>query len=98
MSEIIREYYEKNKAPEFLVKRKLKQLDKHQDIAAEFENWIQNGDYKSAQPVAVEGYTAKKLSEVSKYLDGEGAFMMLIELREKPKKALKQITEGIKIK
>ena len=98
MSKIIRKYYEENKAPGFMVKQKLRKFDEHQDIAAEFENWIQDGNYKSVDAITVEGYTAKQLSETSKYLNGEGAFMMLIELRENPKKALKQIDKGIKVK
>lgn len=48
--------------------------------------------------VSEEGYTAKKLAGMSKYLNGEGAFMMLIELRENPEKALAQIQDGFKLK
>ena len=46
----------------------------------------------------MEGYTAKKLSELSEYLDGDGAFVLLIELRENPDKARKRITNGFKYK
>lgn len=98
MSEIIRKYYEENKAPGFLVKQKLKKFDKHQDIATEFESWIRSGSYKTTGAIVVEGYTARQLSETSKYLNGEGAFMILIELREDPKKALRRIEDGFKLK
>ena len=54
--------------------------------------------YKGEDAVSVEGFTAKKLSEESEYLNGEGAFAMLIELRENPKKALAQIAKGFKRK
>ena len=46
----------------------------------------------------IEEYYAKKLSEMSKYLDGEGAFMLLIELRENPQNALEKIKNGFKMK
>ena len=42
--------------------------------------------------------TAKSLSELSKYTDGEAAFMLLIELRETPEKTLRRIKNGFKIK
>lgn len=47
---------------------------------------------------SVEGYTAEKLASMSPYLDGEGAFMLLIELKENPDKAKKRIAEGFKMK
>ena len=57
-----------------------------------------NGRYKAVGAVEIEGYTAEKLAEMSKYLNGDGAFMMLIELRENPKKAHERIAEGFKMK
>lgn len=48
--------------------------------------------------VTIEEYTAKDIAALSKLLDGEGAFMLLIELRENPEKAKKRIKEGFKIK
>ena len=50
------------------------------------------------EAVEIEGYTAKLLSEKSTYLDGEGAFIMLIELRENPQKSKEQILKGFKRK
>ena len=49
----------------------------------------------------VEGYSAKTLAQVSVFLDGEAAFVYLIELRENPEnpeKALRQIANGFKMK
>ena len=46
----------------------------------------------------MEGYTAKKLSELSEYLNGDGAFVLLIELRENPEKAHRRIMQGFKRK
>ncbi|MBR6967809.1 MAG: hypothetical protein IKH78_04665 [Ruminococcus sp.] len=98
MSIIIEEYYKKNNIPLPLLKSKLLKFEKHPDIATEFEYWITNSNYYTEDAVCVEGYTAKKLSEESPYLNGEGAFMMLIELREAPNKALQIISKGIKMK
>ena len=97
MSEIIKNFYEENKIPAVLLKQKIAKFDKHLDIASEFEYWIQNKVYKP-DGISEEGYTAKRLAEESEYMNGEGAFMMLIELRENPKKALEQIAKGFKRK
>lgn len=98
MSEIIKKYYEDHKIPSILLKQKLSRFAQNEDIAAEFEHWIENNVYKTEGAINVEGYTAKSLAEESQYLNGEGAFMMLIELRENPKKALSQISKGFKRK
>lgn len=98
MSKIIEEYYAKAKVMPLLLKTKMAKLSKHSDIATELEYWITEKKYKESDCVAVEGYTAKKLSEVSQYLDGEGAFMLLIELRENPQKALAKIEKGFELK
>lgn len=98
MSKIIEEYYSKAKVMPLLLKTKLAKFDKNSDIASEFEYWIVNKQYKETNCIVVEGYTAKKLSKLSPYLDGEGAFILLIELRENPSKALEKISNGFKIK
>ena len=98
MSTLIKKFYEENKIPGILLKKKIESFEKHPDIAEEFEQWIEYKTYKGEGAVSVEGYTAKKLSEKSEYLNGEGSFAMLIELRENPKKAIAQITKGFKRK
>lgn len=98
MREIIKKFYDDNKTPGILIKQKLMKLERNTDIAEEFEYWIENRVYKASEVVCIEGYTAKSLAEKSQYLDGEGAFMMLIELRENPKKAIEQISKGLKRK
>ncbi len=98
MSKIIEEYYAKAKVMPLLLKSKMSKLSKNPDIAAELEYWITEKQYKEGNCVVVKGYSAKKLSELSVYLDGEGAFMLLIELRENPQNALTKIENGFKIK
>lgn len=96
--EIIREYLEKSKLPEMLLKRKVELYKKNPDIAEEFEYWIQTGTYRDLSAVSVENYTAKALSELSEFLDGEGAFHLLIQLRENPENALQKIQNGFVIR
>lgn len=98
MSKTIETFYTEHGTPQVILNRKLKDFEQNPDIAAEFEAWISSGQYKSEGAVSVEGYTAKQLSEASPLLNGEGAFIMLIELRYNPDKALKQIKKGFKIK
>lgn len=98
MSEIIKEYYSKADIMPLLLKIKLSKFEKHPDIANEFEYWIKNNSYMPESSISINGYTAEKLASLSKYLDGEGAFMMLIELRENPTKAMTKIENGFKIK
>ena len=98
MNDIIRQFYEKNNLPKLIVEQKVAAFSRHSDIAEEFEQWITNRTYKAQGAVTIEGYTAKKLSELSEYLDGDGAFLLLIELREQPDKARKRITNGFKYK
>lgn len=96
MNDIIRQFYEKNNLPKPIVEQKVAAFSRHSDIAEEFEQWITNKTYKTQGAVTVEGYTAKSLAELSEYLRGEGSFLVLIELREKPEKALKRIAGGFK--
>ena len=69
MSKIIEEYYAKAKVMPLLLKSKMAKLSKNPDIASELEYWIINKQYKNGNCVEVEGYSAKKLSEMSKYLE-----------------------------
>ena len=98
MSEMIKEYYSKADIMPLLLKSKLAKFEKHLDISKEFEYWIKNKSYIQENAISVNGYTAEKLASLSEYLDGEGAFMMLIELKENPSQAMTKIENGFKIK
>lgn len=98
MSSVIEKFYSDNQIPQMLLKQKLLIFERNADIGEEFAYWIQNRKYKVDDALSIEGYTAEKLSKLSEYLNGEGAFMMLIELRENPKRALDQIAKGFKRK
>ena len=98
MSKIIENFYKKKDIPLPLLRQKLAKLDRNADIQKEFEHWIENGCYKDSPCISVEGYTAHSLASISPYLEGEGAFMMLIDLREHPKRAKEKLKNGLKIK
>ena len=98
MSSAIEEYYEKAHTLPVLMQQKLVKFREHPDIMTEFEEWLVSKQYKSENAVSVKGYTAKSLSEMSPYLKGEGAFILLMELRDNPEKAMKRIKLGFKKK
>lgn len=98
MKTIIENYYNENSILPILLEQKIKKFERNTDIKDEFEYWIKNKQYLDKDYVVVEGYSAQQLADMSKYLDGEGAFMLLIELRENPKKAFDRISKGFKVK
>jgi len=98
MSKIIEEYYNQANTMPLLISQKMSKLQKHEDIQKEFVYWIENKTYISANSVTVNDYTAKKIAALSEFIDGEGAFMLLIELRENPEKAMRRISDGFKMK
>ena len=98
MSDIIRNYYENAHTLPSIQEKKLESFERHPDIKEEFERWIETKRYKTDSPIVVEGYTANSLANLSPYLNGEGAFVLLIELRENSDKAMKRIKEGFKRK
>lgn len=72
-------------------------FERNADIKREFEHWIKTKEFFENEQVVVQGYSARQISEMSKYMIGEGAFVMLIELRENPENALKKIKNGFRM-
>lgn len=97
MSEMIEKFYRKTGILSVLLSQKLSRFERNPDIAQEFEYWLECKRFKSGG-VVEHGYTAEKLASLSEYLNGEGAFVMLMELRENPEKALQRIQRGFKRK
>lgn len=97
MSKIIENYYKQANVMPLLLKQKMSKLQRNADIMKEFEYWIEHKAYLQ-KGISVEGYTARSLADLSAYTDGEAAFMLLIELREAPDRALRRIKSGFKIK
>ena len=97
MSGKIEQFYKRSGMPEGLISKKLSEFERNPDIADEFEYWIDNKEFKTGG-VNVQGYDAPKLASLSEYIKGEGAFILLVELRENPKRALDRINRGFKKK
>ena len=99
MISTIKEYYAKNNISTVLLSRKLNRYERNKDIGLEFCQWIKTGKFVPAGVcVEIEGYSAEKLANLSPFLNGDGAFEMLIDLRENKEKALRQIADGFKIR
>lgn len=97
MSNLIAAFYKENNLPEFLIKQKILAFERNKDIAEEFEYWIEHKSYLQ-NGISIEGYTAQSLADMSSYVNGEAAFILLIELRESPDKAMQRIKNGFKVK
>ena len=97
MSTIIENYYKQANVMPLLLKQKMSKLQRNDDIMKEFEYWIEHKAYLQ-NGISIEGHTAQSLAKLSAYTDGEAAFMLLIELRENPNRALLRIKSGFKIK
>lgn len=97
MNKVIEAYYAQAKINPFIIRQKLAKFSRNSDIQAEFVHWIENKEYRQ-DAVVIQGYTAKMLAALSEYLNGEGAFILMIELREDPEKAMSRISHGFNMK
>ncbi len=97
MVDLVKDYYERAAISENMKKKKNQMFERNTDIKREFEHWIKTKEYLENEQVIVQGYSAKQISEMSKYMIGEGAFVMLIEIRENPENALKKIKNGFRM-
>jgi len=69
-------------------------FEKHGDIRAELEKWIENKEYPQDRPLEVEGYTAEMIFKLAPFMDGVGAYNFLVTLRERPDNAKRIIAAG----
>jgi len=69
-------------------------FERHDDIRAELEDWIQWREYPIHNPIIVEGYTAAAISGLAPFMDGVGVYNFLITLRERPDNGKRIIAEG----
>jgi hypothetical protein len=69
-------------------------FEKHDDIRAELEKWIERQGYKQDNPLAIESYTAEMISKLAPFMDGVGVYNFMITLRERPDNAKRIIAEG----
>jgi hypothetical protein len=69
-------------------------IEKHDDIRAELENWIERQTYPHNNPLTIEGYTAEAISKLATFMDGVGVYNFMVTLRERPDNAKRIIAEG----
>ena len=73
-------------------------LARQPDILREFENYLSKKEFpdEGNGAVIVNGYSAKKLSEIAKLsLNPSGVYTYLVYLREKPEAALSDLQKGL---
>ena len=69
-------------------------FEKHDDIRAELEKWIEAREFPQDNPLTVEGYTAEMISRLAPFMDGVGVYNFLVTLRERPDNGKRIIAEG----
>ena len=69
-------------------------FERHDDIRAELENWIERQEYHQDNHLEIEGYTAEMISKLAPFMDGVGVYNFLVTLRERPDNAKRIIAEG----
>ena len=73
-------------------------FERHDDIRAELEKWLELQEYAQDNPLTIEGYTAEMISKLAPFMDGVGVYNFLITLRERPENGKRIIAEGFKRK
>lgn len=94
MDKIIHYFTSEKGVTEVVAKVLAKTLAKYQDIESEFIYWIDNRDYNAPDAVEIDGYSAKKISEIAPSLDAAGVYNFMVTLRDDPEKANGYIKNG----
>lgn len=74
-------------------KRNATKISKYDDIKSEFEYWIDHNDYP-CDAIEIEGYTAKKISEIASFMNVVGVYNFMVTLRDNKDFALQTIKDG----
>jgi hypothetical protein len=69
-------------------------FERHDDIRAELEQWIETRSYPQDNPLTVEGYTADMIARLAPFMDGVGVYNFLVTLRERPDNGKRIIAQG----
>jgi len=69
-------------------------FEKHDDIRAELEKWIEQREYLQDNPITIEGYTAEAIYKLATFMDSVGVYNFMVTLRERPQNAKRIIAEG----
>lgn len=98
MNEIMNYFLEEKKVTKPVAKVLMAGFERNPDIADEFCSWIADRTYKEDNPLCINGYTAKRVSEIAPHLDPAGIFGFLVTLREKPAVAEETIRNHFPVK
>ena len=80
--------------PDYTLQKNIESFKNNIDIAKEFSEWLATGEYNTTNPIIIEGYSAKDIYNMAKFLNGVGVFNFMITLRERPEKAKEYIASG----
>lgn len=94
MDKIKQYLVEKKKVSEIVADILIAKIAKHDDILKELEKWFASESYDFENPLSVEGYTAKSISELNPKFDVIGVYDFMVTLRETPQKAQEYIKDG----
>ena len=78
---------------ERIAKRNAAKLCKYDDIMEEFLAWIDTKEF-SDSGLVIEGYNAKKISELAPFMNGVGVYNFMVTLRDNPELAHETIAAG----
>ena len=90
---ILKYYIEEKKVTPVVANVLLKKILKYEDIANEFSMYLDTRSFDFENALVIEGYTAKKLSEISP-LDAAGVYAFMVTLRDDKEKAFDTIKKG----
>ena len=91
----LKKYIKKEeKVPADRTEEYLSNFIKYPDIGLEFEKWVVNREYETENPIKIEGYTAKDISELAPFMSGLGVYNFMVSLRDYPIYALAVIKQG----
>ena len=69
-------------------------IERHLDIKAELEKWIDTRSFPTENMLSIEGYTAEMIFKLAPFMDGVGVYNFLVTLRERPENGKRIIAEG----
>jgi hypothetical protein len=53
-------------------------------MLAELEEWIATGYFRQVNPIRISGYSVEDISKLAPFINGIGAYIFLVTLRERP--------------
>lgn len=71
-------------------------VTRYDDIKQEFMKWLRTGELPE-DGVEIEGYRAKDIAKLAKFMDGVGVYNFMVDLRERPEVAKKHIADGFPV-